>query len=1037
MRKILQVTLWLIVYQSGFLFAQDQSISGKVTAQSDGSPIPGVNVVFKGTNLGTITDLDGNFQLNVPETDGTLVFSYIGMTTKEVPINNRSVVEVQLKADVRQLNEIVVTSFGIEQEKKSLGYATQELQKEEITKTKQPNLINAMQGQVAGVQISNSGGAPGQSARIIIRGVNSLDPSADNQPLFVVDGVPIDNSTVESPGTPRGMSNRVADINPNDIESVNVLKGAAATALYGVRAANGAVIITTKKGKAGRIKVDFSSSVGGEDINNFPDFQQRYGQGFSGAYQPTSFWPNWGAPIPAARVIDPDHQYYDIFRDGTQTGLTFDNTISVSGGNENSTFYASVSNLDQQGTIPNSDWGRTSAKVAGTVTSDQFKFSGSLNYTNSGGNRVPHDRHFETLMYWSSTQDVTDYIKPDGTQRAYSTDNPIYSSEFWTYEDDVNRVIGNVNFEYSPLEWLSFQYRIGTDTYSDSRQEILPGPLGVVDEIPLSSTGFIREDRINSRDINSTLNITLQGDLTDRLSTTLRLGNDIFDRRFKRLSSFGGEFVIPQFYNLSNTTDISTNQFISERRLVGLYGDLMLNYDDFLFLNITGRNDWSSTLPKANNSFFYPSFNLGFIFNDIMGLPSWFSYGKLRASYAEVGKDAPPYSTAVTYTAPVNSGGGEIFPLNGQVGFTRSNQLGTPELKPERTTSYELGAELRFFENNIGIDFTWYQSNSADQILSVPVSNATGFTSLITNAGEIRNSGFELVLNATPLQINDFRWDIRLNLSRNWNEVVEIREGIESIFVGSQFGYAGSTVNMQLIEGDPFGNIYGRSYERYYADGQPENLRYLDRDLPLLIDDTGFPEINSDQLILGNVTPEWLGGISNTFSYKSIDFSFLIDWRTGVDQFTQFGNFFSAFGILDYSLDRNAVVVFDGVTSDGSPNTQQVWLGQGIGPDGNNYGAGFWRNRYRGSSENFVQDASFLKLRNITLTYNFPSSLLNVLPISNGSFSLAANNLILATPWEIFDPESFSAGAGSNAIGFTGLAYPGTRSYFATLNLSF
>lgn len=1031
MKKVLHLIFLLIIWHSGYSFAQQRTVTGTVTSEDDGKAIPGVNVLLKETNTGTITDLDGKYSIEVPDDDAVLVFSYIGFAREEVTVGNRSVIDLIMEADIRQLNEIVVTSFGLEAEKRSLGYSTQELQSEDIVQTRQPNVVNALQGQVAGVQISNSGGAPGQSARIIIRGVNSLDPSADNQPLFVVDGVPIDNSTIESPGTPRGMSNRAADINPNDIESINVLKGAAATALYGVRAANGAVIITTKKGQAGNVRINVSSSVGGEDINRFPDFQERYGQGFSGEFQPTSFWPNWGAPIPAAQVIDPEHQYYDIFRDGTQTGLSFDNNVSISGGSEEATFYASFGHLDQRGTIPNSEWTRTSAKLSGTINaSDIFRLSGSLAYTNSGGNRVPHDRHFETLMYWSSTQDVTDYIKPDGTQRAYSTDNPIYSSEFWTYTDDVDRLIGNLNFELIPTEWFTIQYRIGTDTYIDERQEILPGPLGVEDEIPLSSTGFIREQRIRSRDINSTLNLTFNGELTDGLDATLRLGNDVFDRSSNQLNSFGGEFVIPLFYNLSNTTDLQTGQFLSERRLVGVYGDLTLSYNDFLFLNVTGRNDWSSTLPKANNSFFYPSFNLGFVFNDVLSLPSFVSFGKLRASYAEVGKDAPPYSTAVTYESPV------AFPLNGQPGFTRSDQLGTPELRPERTTAIELGADVRFFENRLGLDFTWYQSNAKDQILSVPVSNATGFTRLITNAGEIENSGIELVLNATPISLNDFSWDVTLNLSRNWNEVVDIREGIETIFVGSQFGYAGSSVSMQLIEGDPYGNLYGRSYERYYPNGQPDDLRYLDHDRPLEIGDNGFPQINTDQLILGNVTPEWLGGIRNSFSYKDIDLSFLVDFRTGVDQFTQFGNFYSAFGILDYSLDRNAVVVFDGVTSDGSPNNQEVWLGQGLGPDGENYGAGFWRNYYRGSSENFVQDASFLKLRNITLTYNFSTGLLDLIPVSGGSLSVAANNLILATPWEIFDPESFSAGAGSNAIGFTGLAYPGTRSYFVTLNLT-
>jgi hypothetical protein len=358
-------------------------------------------------------------------------------------------------------------------------------------------------------------------------------------------------------------------------------------------------------------------------------------------------------------------------------------------------------------------------------------------------------------------------------------------------------------------------------------------------------------------------------------------------------------------------------------------------------------------------------------------------------------------------------------------------------LRPERTTSIELGTDLRFFENRLGLDFTWYKSNSKDQILDVPVSNATGFTRLITNAGEIENRGIEIVLTATPVDLGDFTWDITANIARNWNEVVEIREGIEDIFIGSQFGYAGSTVSMNLVEGDPYGNLYGSSYQRYYANGAPDDVRYLDKDLPVVIGSNGFPVRNGNQLILGNVTPEWIGGIRNTFSYRSFELSALIDFRTGVDQYTQFGNFFSAFGKLDYSMDRNAVVVFDGVKSDGSPNTDQVWLGQGIGPDGANYGAGFWRNHYRTVSENFVRDASFLKLRNITLTYNLPSALLDVLPFSNASISGSVNNIILATPWEIFDPESFSAGAGSNAIGFTGLAYPGTRSYFFNLNLTF
>ncbi len=1032
MKKLLYLFLFGLGCIQSVAQAQPRSISGQVTDAD--ATLPGVNVVVKGTTIGTVTDVDGNYSLSVPESAQTLVFSSVGYTSEEIDIGNQSTINVAMAPDVRSLQEVVVTSFGIEQEKQALGYAVQELQSEEITQTKQPNLVNALQGRVAGVQITNSGGAPGMSSRIVIRGITSLDPTADNQPLFVVDGVPIDNSTVEAgtSNTPRGLSNRAADINPNDIESINVLKGAAATALYGVRAANGAVIITTKKGKAGGVKVNVSSTVGFDEINKYPDFQQRYGQGFSGDFDSTSFWPSWGAPIPAVQVVVPEHRYYANTRNVMRTGSQVDNTVSVSGGSEAATFYASLSNLQQRGVIPFSNWKRTSAKLSGQANiGEKFSLSGSINYINSGGDRVPHDRIMETLMYWAFTQDATDYINPDGTQRTYGNSNPLYTARFWTYEDNVNRSIGNITLNYAPTPWLSFLYRIGTDFYSDQRTEILPGPRGIESEDPLSSTGFIEETRINSRDLNSTLNVTLNHTFNEKLEATLRLGNDVFDRSRNSLFSNGSEFIIPEFYNLSNTRNLTTGQDIRQRRLIGVYGDLQLNYDNFLYLGITGRNDWTSTLNPENRSFFYPSVNMGFVFNDKLNIPALLSYGKVRASYAQVGKDAEPYSTAITYTTP------SFFPLNGQVGFTRSNSLGLSTLKPERTTSVELGTDLRFLENRLSVDLTWYKSNSKDQIIPVPVSNATGYTRFITNAGEIENQGIELILGATPVQTGNFSWDLTLNFSRNRNRVIDIKEGIETIVLGDQFGYGGSSVTMQLIEGDPYGNLYGTSYERYYQGGQPEDLRYLDESLPLVIGDNGFPVINSDQLIIGNAQPDWIGGIRNTFNYKGLNISFLIDARAGIDQYNQYANFYSAFGMLDYSLNRNDVVVFDGLREDGSANTQQVWLGQGVGPDGRDYGAGFYRTYYRGSSENFVKNASFVKLRNIALGYSLPASILEQTPFSTVNVSLTANNIILWTPWRGYDPESFSAGAGGNATAFTGLGYPGVRSLLFSLNLTF
>lgn len=1007
------------------VMAQDRTVTGQVTTQGEGMPLPGVNVIVDGTTRGAVTDMDGEYRITVPP-DATLIFSSLGFETREVVVGNQTVINVALQEDLEGLDEVVVTSFGIEKEVKSLGYSVQEVSSEEITRTKQPNIVSALQGQAAGVQITNAGGAPGQSARIIIRGVNSLDPNADNQPLFVIDGVPIDNSTTESAGTPRGLSNRAADLNPNDIESLNVLKGAAATALYGVRAANGAVIITTKKGRAGDVRINFNTSVGLEDINQFPNIQEVYGQGFSGEYDPNNFWPNWGPSMEEINQIDPDVVFHDIWRDAFRTGVQYDNNVSISGGNEKATFYGSLGNLDHEGIMPFSNWERTSAKLSGEVIfSEKFRFSGNINYSISGGNRVPHDRFMERMVYWAPNHDVRDYINPDGTMKTYQNTNPLYDARFSTFEDEVNRTIGSFRFTYSPVEWLDVNYIVGTDFFSDDRTEITPGPLGIDGEIPLSSEGFIRETRISSRDINSNLFLTFKKQWGDRFNSTLRVGNDIFERDFERLDATGEDFVIPRFYDLSYTSRVSNEQDKRKRRLVGVYGDLMLEYDDMLFLNLTARNDWTSTLPIGNNSFFYPSVNFSFVFTEAFEAPAFLSFGKIRASWAEVGKDTDPYQIGQTYESPG-------VPLNGQVRFTRFSRFGDPELKPERTTAIELGTDLRFLQNRLGLDLTWYKSNSKDQIIPVPVSEAAGFSTFITNAGEIENKGVEFILRGTPVRNEDFRWEISLNAAYNQNEVVSIREGIDEIVVGSQFGYVGSTVTMILREGEPYGNIFGSSYERYGAD--PDNM-YLNDNLPVVIGENGFPVRNANQLVLGNAVPKWIGGLRNDFTYKGLDLSFLIDFRTGVEQYNQYDNFFSAFGISEYTLDRNDTRVFPGVLEDGTSNTQQVWLGQGVGPDGRDYGAGFYRNTYRAVSENFVHDASFIKLRNITLGYNFQDNVLEVLPFRSARISVAANNIILYTPWDGFDPESFSAGAGGNAIGFTGLGYPGVQSFFFSLNL--
>ena len=1018
--------------------AQQATITGTVLSADDQAPLPGVSIVIKGTQVGTVTDAGGKYSLSTTTDSPILVFSFIGYKTTEVETAGRTVIDLALEHDVTQLEEVVVTSFGIEQEKRSLGFSAQSVKGEELTQMRQPNIISAMQGQVAGVQITNSGGAPGMSSRILVRGITSLDPSVSNQPLFVVDGIPIDNSTFEvasgaTETTPRGLSNRAVDINPNDVESVNVLKGAAATALYGVRAANGAIVITTKKGKAGKVQIAASSTIGFDRINKYPSFQDKYGQGSNGLYNPDDIFPSWRAPIDVANLIDPDYRYYDNPKNAMQTGKTFDNYVSISGGNEFATFYASLSNTDQEGVIPFSTWNRTVAKVSGTLKfSEKLTTSVSINYTNSGGNRVPHDRFMENLMYFPVTRDVRNFEDAEGLQNYVGlSDNPLYSAKYWTYEDDVDRFLGNVFLTYRPAPWVSFNYRLGTDFYSDFREEIAPGPRSVTDNFPVDATGYIEHTRITSRILNSNFYAEFSKTFSEKFNATLRLGHEVFQEERNSLVNTGKEFDIPQFFQFSNTRQLSTIQNLRERRLIGVYGDLLLNYGDYLYLNITGRNDWTSTLPSGNNSFFYPSYNLSFVFSEVLDLPTALSFGKIRASYGEVGKDTEPYMTSTVYEKGLG------FPIDGVLAYSRSKIRGNGELKPERTTTIDVGTELRFLENRLGLEFTWYKSNSRDQIFQVPISETTGYALLVENVGEIQNQGIEVILSAAPVRSDNFKWDVLVNFSRNRNKVIDIAEGLDEFSIAEQFGYSGSTVTMKLKEGDAYGNLYGTSFQRYYPQDQtPTNLKYLDHDRQLIIGANGFPIRNTNQLVLGNAQPKWIGGIRNTFTYKGISLSFLVDARWGADQYDQFHNFLSAFGKLDYSENRNDMVVFDGVLADGTPNTKEVFLGQALGPDGVDYGQGFYRVYFRTTSENFVRDASFIKLRNVSLSYSLPKKWIQKTPFQSVGVSATVNNVILWTPWINFDPESFSGGAGGNATGFSGLTYPSTMSTLFTLNLT-
>ncbi|MGZ5190021.1 MAG: SusC/RagA family TonB-linked outer membrane protein, partial [Flavisolibacter sp.] len=670
MKKLLLLA-WLIMLITSplLVFSQTRQVSGIVSDENQ-NPLSLVSVLQKGTNTGTITDERGAFSLTVSGANPVLVFSFAGRITQEVTVGTSDTYNVSLAAS-GNMSEVIVTALGIRKEKRALGFSAQEVSGEALSLTKQTNVVNALRGQAAGVQINSGGGAPGQGSRIIIRGIKSLDPNKDNQPLFVIDGIVMDNgtTTVSTAGSLRGLSNRAADINPDDVETISILRGGAATALYGQAGSNGVVVITTKSAKAGKMRIGFSTTYGIDEINKLPEVQSKFSQGFVGAtsrvpeYDPTTIFSGWGPTVEAVKLIDPTQRdfLYHHYGRGYEQGNQFRASMNISGGTENALLTSSFSYFKQNGAIPNSDYRNISARVGGQFKYGIFKVAPSLNFINSGGLRVNADRYNEQLSYWSPRVDVQDYIKPDGTMKGYR-DNPIYGTYVNQFKDNVNRLIGNVAFTLSPVKWFDLDYRIGMDYYADFRRHAGRGPLGLAGELHFADngTGFIDEYRISNRILTSTLIGTFKKDWGSKFNTVLRLGNDVRATKYDRLTSSGSDLDIPTLLSLNNAKVRTTSQYLEDYRIVSAFGELSLGYDNFLFLNLTGRNDQTSTLDPSLNSYFYPSVSLSYIFTENFQMPKWFSYGKLRASYAEIGKDAAPYDNNSYYTSSVITSSGQI-----------------------------------------------------------------------------------------------------------------------------------------------------------------------------------------------------------------------------------------------------------------------------------------------------------------------------------------------------------------------------------------
>lgn len=1025
--------------------AQNRTITGKVTSATDKEPIPGVSVVVKGTTIGTSTDINGKYSVTVPSSKSVLIFSYISMKTVEIAVGGNTTVDVTMEDDGKGLDEVVVTAVALEKSAKSLGYSTQKVDGKEVSESGEQNVIQGLSGKAAGVFVQGTSGTPGASSKILLRGNVTFE--GNNQPLIVIDGVPIDNSTSNTVASdyPFNMnlqgvnnSNRGIDINPDDIESINILKGPAAAALYGSQASSGAIIITTKKarvrGKGKGFGVVYSTSIEFQKVNKLPELQTKYGQGNGGGallkskltgkldsvvevgkFSATT--PNsWGPAIASDKAYDNLEEFF-------KRGEVFNNSITLNAFNEKSSLRLSFANLKQDGIIPNSDYKRNTITVnADHKISDKFSFGTSFSYINSGGTLVQNGSNLAGVML-GLTRTPTEYrlddatstgpngwTNADGSQRQWF---PLYDNPHWSvrnnpYTTDVNRMYGNINFKASPFTFMDLNYRLGTDVYTDKRVSIFSIGSNQPDNAP---GGEINQNIQTYRYVYQDVIATFKRSLTDDIVGSLAIGSNLQYERSEDQYLRGRDLTIPDYYNLSNASNLYANGSYAILKKSGIFGDLNLSYKDYLFLNVTGRQDrWSS----FSKTIFYPSTSLAFLFTDFVK-QKWFTFGKVRVAYAQAGKGPSPYRTQNYYAKPNFTDGftsGLGFPYLSQNGFGISNTLNDPNIKPETTSSKEIGLDLRFFDSKLRVDFTWYNQQSKNIILSLPIAPSSGFRALYTNSGEMENKGIEIIASGTPYKNKDFAWDIGLNFSRNRNEVKKLGNGVDELAPEAAF----NSNQAYAIVGEPFGVIYGTKWLRN-DQGQ------------LLIKTNGLPAVDPQKGNLGSPYPDWMMGLRNSLTYKGVRLTGLIDIREGGVIWNGTYARLNRLGRTEESTDRNRYYVIEGVKqSDGTTNDVPVSA------------ASYWQT-YQGdggsyASENAMQDASWVRLRELGISYNLKVKKIQK-HVKSIDLGIVGKNVWLSTDYKGVDPETSLTGAGSNIGGFDYFNNPGLKSWIFSLKANF
>lgn len=1009
--------------------------AAKITVQgtivdAQGMPLIGVSILESGTTNGTITDFDGKFTLSV-NTGATLELSYIGYQSQKITAKP-NLGTIQMNDDTEVLEEVVVTALGIKREKKALGYAQQELKGDALVSSRESNLANSLSGKVAGLQVVRGSGGPGSSSKIVLRGNSSI--SGSNQPLIVVDGVPMDNFTsgVEDAWGNNGadMGNGLSDINPDDIESMSVLKGASAAALYGSRAGNGVILITTKSGKKQEgLGITVTSSITAETMFMTPDMQNSYGQGSNNIFNIKSRG-SWG-PIADGTEYEQWNgthplRTYDNLKNYFDTGMSFNEGVSFQQSKDGTSVFASVNRTDQTSIVPGAKLEKTSVNLRGTTLfgkDQRWKLDGKITYLNNKGHNRPTQGINQSNAFYTiyniprsiNILDLKNCLDEKGNMIWWDTEkspqeNPYWSKDYRLNEDTRNRLLAAGSLSYKFTDWWNMEIKAGTDYYTTTSNEKIHSGGNV------NPKGRYSEKSETFYENNFSFLSTMQKDnLFGKFGGFFTLGGNLMMQKRTVHKTSTGDLLIPNLFSINNAADKLQMQFeytLTERKMNSLYGSLQLNYGGWAFLDITARNDWSSTMSKSNRSYFYPSFSVSAVITDMLedlniAYPSWLTFAKVRASYAEVGNDLDPYKLYNVYELGKDDYGNPVANIG--------DVLYNADVRSELVKSYEFGADLKLFDNRFGLDFSYYKTNATNQLLALPLDPFTGFSSKMINAGNIQNSGIEIMAYFDIFRNQKgFNWTLSTNLSKNKNKIIELADGINETAL-SKGGF--DEVKIVAHTGGNYGDIYGKTFKRN-EQGQ------------IIVNNEGLPIINGDLAYLGNQQPTCMLGITNSFSYKNFSLSFLIDARFGGKIYSAttarlFGTGNAAGTVINGK--REDFVVPNSVKEDGSVNNtaispQRYWEHMAQG----NLGVG----------EAFLYDATNVRLRNITLGYDFNKKMLGN-HVQRLRLSLAMNNVwMIKSHIPGIDPESIAT-TNTNATGIELGGAPTPRSYTFNVTVGF